>query len=167
MTRSTLNSKNIIYIVVAIVIAVVLIAFIYMRSRVSMTKAEHMDKDLELAKLEAAKENRRNYYDIEKERSKAKTEILNKAVDTFGTVANTVADKGMDIAADMMKEDELDESMLNDLNTNEQGEQIEQNDLNTDKTNIDETNTDETNTDEIKKLDKDVILTKGGFLLSL
>lgn len=144
MTRSTLNSKNIIYIVIAIVIAVVLIAFIYMRSRVSMTKAEHMDKDLELAKLEAAKENRRNYYDIEKERSKAKTEILNKAVDTFGNVA----DKGMDIAADMMKEDELDESMLNELND----------------TGVPDGSV--PNESVPNNSDKDVILTKGGFLLS-
>ena len=150
MTRSTLNSKNIIYIVVAIVIAVVLIAFIYMRSRVSMTKAEHMDKDLELAKLEAAKENRRNYYDIEKERSKAKTEILNKAVDTFGNVA----DKGMDIAADMMKEDELDESMLNELNDTGVPDGSDGSDGSVPKESVPDNS------------DKDVILTKGGFLLS-
>ena len=150
MTRSTLNSKNIIYIVVAIVIAVVLIAFIYMRSRVSMTKAEHMDKDLELAKLEAAKENRRNYYDIEKERSKAKTEILNKAVDTFGNVA----DKGMDIAADMMKEDELDESMLNELNDTGVPDVSDGSDGSV------------PNESVPNNSDKDVILTKGGFLLS-
>lgn len=150
MTRSTLNSKNIIYIVVAIVIAVVLIAFIYMRSRVSMTKAEHMDKDLELAKLEAAKENRRNYYDIEKERSKAKTEILNKAVDTFGNVA----DKGMDIAADMMKEDELDESMLNELNDTGVPNGSDVPDDSVPKESVPNNS------------DKDVILTKGGFLLS-
>lgn len=150
MTRSTLNSKNIIYIVVAIVIAVVLIAFIYMRSRVSMTKAEHMDKDLELAKLEAAKENRRNYYDIEKERSKAKTEILNKAVDTFGNVA----DKGMDIAADMMKEDELDESMLNELNDTGVPDGSDGSDGSV------------PNESVSNNSDKDVILTKGGFLLS-
>lgn len=106
MARQSDNSSTIIVVVVAIIIAIIIVAFVYAKTRVSIAKAEHSDKDVELAKIQAMKESRKDYYDAEKERAKTKTEVLNKAIDNVGSVANTVATKGMDMAADMLKDEE-------------------------------------------------------------
>lgn len=102
MTKSKDKSTTTIVIVVVIVLALVIGAVVYAKSRVAIVKAQNTDKDIELAKIQANKENRGQYFEAENKRTEAVSGILNKAVDNVGNVANSA----VGLVGDIMKDEE-------------------------------------------------------------
>lgn len=95
MPRSVVNSPT--YKIIAIIVIVVIIAliigfYIYQSNKVSIIKAQNINKDIEIAKINAQKDIKQSYHNTGIKRTEQMTDVLKKGLDTYGNVASKAVD---------------------------------------------------------------------------
>lgn len=103
MPRAVDNSSN--YKIIAIVVIIIVIAliigfYIYQSNKVSIIKAQNIDRDIEIAKINAQKDIKQSYHNTEIEKSKQLTEALKTGVETYGNIAS----KAVDVVGNVISE---------------------------------------------------------------